>query len=522
MHQTSDHRPLPFFVLTAILALLLSQPVVAQDDKAFALNPVTNFCSRWYQQSVVKNDVLYIDSGVQTWNGTSVKGPFYGISQSTRNICHSHNYIMNIPLNFTWDWKSNIIVNAVPKNDSNPNTGTLPPSLTRGHMFHGPAEDSAVYIYGGTTFMGNRSFPGYRQPDASTYPLWSYNLNSSGYQWQQYDLSLPWMPNHGAAAEAIDQNLGFYLNGQIDWGTETRTLNFSNTTAYRPLDGMLVIDLQNQTATNISTPGIGGGGPRVGGTMEYFASVGGMGVLVALGGMVNNTYLSGPNDDYNHGSLIAFDSVDVFDIDSYLQDTSSNGTWYRQNTTGDIPAPRIDFCTTSISAPDNSSHHIYLYGGIDPNKGQDINAGYDDVYVLSIPSFTWTPIFQNGASPRWGHNCHVAGKRQMVTVGGNITNTGICDWELKGVAFLDMSTATWGSVFLTNTSEFTVPKQVLPATGGTIDGSATVTEPSKGWTDQDLKKVRFRGTDTSTSNLRSATVSELYSNRVLYHKLERS
>ena len=136
----------------------------------------------------------------------------------------------------------------------------------------------------------------------------------------------------------------------------------------------------------------------------------------------------------------------MFDINSYLQNTKSNGTWYQQETGGDIPPARIDFCTVAMSAPDNSSHHIYLYGGRDPIR----NEGFDDVYVLSLPSFTWTAIFTEGKSPRWGHGCHRAGTRQMVTVGGNTSNSGVCDWELKGVAFLDMTTVTWGSVFVRN------------------------------------------------------------------------
>lgn len=90
----------------------------------------------------------------------------------------------------------------------------------------------------------------------------------------------------------------------------------------------------------------------------------------------------------------------------------------------------MDFCSVSISAADDSSHHIYIYGGHNYQENYTANypnyTGFDNVYVLTLPAFTWTPIFQNGASPRGVHNCHMAGKRQMITVGGNITNTGTC------------------------------------------------------------------------------------------------
>jgi hypothetical protein len=153
-----------------------------------------------------------------------------------------------------------------------------------------------------------------------------------------------------------------------------------------------------------------------------------------------------------------------------------------------------------MSAPDNSSHHIYLYGGIDPIT----NTGYDDVLILTIPSFTWTNVWPIGEAPRWGHNCHVAGKRQMITVGGNNTNGLTCDWEVKGVAVWELTTLTWGSVFSTNLSAFQVPDKVLSITGGTATGNATKHDPALGWTSQGLKTVfstprKYTSSGNSTS-----------------------
>jgi hypothetical protein len=228
-------------------------------------------------QSVVKNNILYIDSGVQKWNGTDISSPIIGINS----------YMITIPLNYTWDWKTNITENAQAKNVTNPITGTLPPSQIRGHMFHGPAGKPEVYVYGGTTFMGNQSFEAYAWPDSSSYPLWSYTYGPN-YPWGQFSGSSLWMPNHGAAAEAIDQGLGFYLNGQVDWGTSSRTLDTfpKSEDWYVPMKGMVVLDLNTQSTTNISTSNLRGQMPRVGGSMEYIASVGAMGALVALGGQI--------------------------------------------------------------------------------------------------------------------------------------------------------------------------------------------------------------------------------------------
>ncbi|KAH7068684.1 hypothetical protein FB567DRAFT_248336 [Paraphoma chrysanthemicola] len=413
--------------------------------------------------------------------------------------------MLTIPLNFTWDWKTNIIINAQAKNVTNPSTGTLPPSQIRGHMFHGPANVPEVYVYGGTTYMGNQTFEAYAWPDSSAYPLWSYTQGPN-YPWGQYAVSTPWMPNHGAAAEAIDQGLAFYLNGQIDWGTSSKTRDtFKTEELYVPVKGMVILDLKTQSSRNISTTMLRGGAPRIGGSLEYIASVGGMGSLVALGGQIQPN-LAGLYANVSEGQLIDFSMVDVFDIESYLNDPSSNGSWYAQNTTGDVPEPRIDFCTVAISAPDNSSHHIYMYGGIDPITG----VGYDDVLILTLPSFTWTNVWPIGEAPRWGHKCHIAGKRQMITVGGNITNGLECDWEVKGVAVWELSTLTWGSVFMSNLSTFQVPQKVLPLTNGTVNGSATVKEPALGWTDPGLKTVfATRRKDTSTGGTKKTNTAAI-------------
>ena len=127
---------------------------------------------------------------------------------------------------------------------------------------------------------------------------------------------------------------------------------------------------------------------------------------------------------------------------------------------------------------------------------------YDDVVILSLPSFTWSIFWPMGESTRLGHNCHRAGKRQMVTVGGNVTNLP-CDWERKGVAFLDLVTGDWGSVFLSNQSDYQIPKHVFSATNGTSAGKATVGEPKQGWTEKGLGQVfrKSRYTIPSTWSL---------------------
>jgi hypothetical protein len=105
----------------------------------------------------------------------------------------------------------------------------------------------------------------------------------------------------------------------------------------------------------------------------------------------------------------------------------------------------------------------YLYGGRDPTT----NKLFDDIYILSLPSFTWVQMY-SGNSPRWGHTCHLVAKRQLLTVGGNLNSntTKGCDWETKGVGIMDLSTKTWGSVYNAYAAPYQVTQDVVDAIGG--------------------------------------------------------
>jgi hypothetical protein len=106
---------------------------------------------------------------------------------------------------------------------------------------------------------------------------------------------------------------------------------------------------------------------------------------------------------------------------------------------------------------------------------------YDDVWILSLPSFTWTKAY-SGENPRFGHTCHRAGKQQMMSVGGALNasmygvetsgqippnlNTAKCD-PSEGVAIFDLSTLKWGSFFNPYAPAYRVPQKVVDVIGGT-------------------------------------------------------
>ncbi|PSN68484.1 hypothetical protein BS50DRAFT_366427 [Corynespora cassiicola Philippines] len=439
------------------------------------------FCQRWYHQSVIKNDTLFIHGGIQTF-----QIPTSGDTNWTNATIGYNPFLLQVDLKESWDWKTNLSYIALEQNP-NPRTGTSVRNGTvRGAMYHGPYSDPQIYTYAGTTFRGNESFPNsevdYHQVQYSDqYPLWSFD--NSTQTWNQWDVGQSWTPSYGASAEAPDQGLAFYLNGRTDNGSSSSTLWDADVQTL--LDGMMMIDMVNHSSRNLSTTGMKDYQPRVGGAMQYAPGLGDNGILVTLGGQVFDGQRKTSSQD--KGRLLNFETVDVFDIASSLGDSPGSGAWYAQQTSGDVPPPRVDFCTIIASAPDNSSHNIYLYAGRD-HTGANGTVFYDDIYVLSLPSFTWINIYQ-GKSPRYGHTCHLVGGRQMITVGGHNRHQNKCDWEKKSVAVLDLPTLGWGSVFHAGYSQYELSSNLTTALGGSSTGGATLQSPAKGWASKDFEKV---------------------------------
>lgn len=197
----------------------------------------------------------------------------------------------------SWDWKTNISENALAKTP-NPRTGTAPPVLSRGALFYGSANDSNIYLWGGTTSYWNTSFPGFEAPTSQQYSLWSFDIATQ--KWDQYDLMLGSAnrPSSGSSTNAEELGLGFYFNGELDSGSETQTQIYGNDVK-QLIEGMIVVDLANQTARNLSTQAVSGDMPRSRGGMIYINDIGPHGVIVQIGGnqqnVTNTTDITSPN-----------------------------------------------------------------------------------------------------------------------------------------------------------------------------------------------------------------------------------
>lgn len=117
-----------------------------------------------------------------------------------------------------------------------------------------------------------------------------------------------------------------------------------------------------------------------------------------------------------NSTLSPFSDIFVYDISSDI--------WHTQKATGDIPEPRAEFCAGVSAAPDDTSFQVTIHGGTDPYQSQP----YNDVYVLTIPSFRWIKINDIGNpdllgsnSPgRSAFNCDVWNETQLIVSGGKI------------------------------------------------------------------------------------------------------
>ncbi|EON69431.1 hypothetical protein W97_08691 [Coniosporium apollinis CBS 100218] len=430
---------------------------------------------------MLRDKSVFVDGGVQLFRNE--EETWLGFSK----------YIFEIDMSDSWDATTNFTEKRIGRFGDR-SMGSNPPNMVRGALWRGLANDSRLYTFAGSTFLANQSDPDWRPPSFDDYSLWSYD--TSLMTWGQYDVSyaIPRRPNWGAWTEAIPIGLGFFLNGQVDRGSSYvlyttseyvgGTLSNATDNQITYLGGMAIVDLVTQTARNVSTESLGA--PRVAGGLIHSPRFGKTknGTLIALGGMRS---ADERNNTFTNGILIDFSSVSL--CDTFSED---NVTWVNQSTTGETPPPRIDFCVLpgTKSSKDNSSHNFYIYGGYDPIQ----SIMYDDVYVLSLPSFTWTKVYE-GPSPRFGHTCHTAGKRQMMAVGGSldasmygVETTGQlpnlttlqCD-RRAGVALFDLTALTWGSFFDAYAPAYQVPRKVVKVIGGSGDGKATMTKPLGGF-----------------------------------------
>jgi hypothetical protein len=174
--------------------------------------------------------------------------------------------------------------------------------------------------------------------------------------------------------------------------------------------------------------------------------------------------------------------IDIYDI--------AGDNWYKQNTT-DGPGARTRGCAVLATAADRSSFNIYYYGGFDGIS--PVEPFYDDVWVLSLPSFTWTRLDSGTEThARAAHRCFTPYADQMLVSGGyrSLSGSALNCLEDGIFAFFNLTSGEWmDSYHPEQHGEYGVPEKVYEVIGGGATGGATLSKPATNWDNEDLGEV---------------------------------
>lgn len=194
------------------------------------------------------------------------------------------------------------------------------------------------------------------------FQLWAYDVVYDRWNVTQLTDTSVKRSAWGAGVTVNETGTGYYYGG---WLSNSSVPGWTG----RPemTSNLLTYDMVANDWKNNTGPDSKG---RAEGAM-VFLPASDAGLLIYFGGIV----------EQGDGSVGASNLSTIFIYDM------ASSKWYSQIAGGDVPENRRRFCAGAAWPADQSSYNIYLYGGtgIAPNT-----TNYDDVYVLSLPSFTWT------------------------------------------------------------------------------------------------------------------------------------
>ncbi|KAK6507763.1 hypothetical protein TWF481_006185 [Arthrobotrys musiformis] len=250
------------------------------------------------------------------------------------------------------------------------------------------------------------------------------------------------IPYHGSLISAPDEKTGFWVGGT---GGGDQLVHAQALNELRFFD----IGSGDWTVEKIPFSSIDGS--------TVFLGVGAKGILLNLAGQ---SY-SGRNR--SDAELTPLDTVRIYDI--------ASRSWNFQGTTGDqrfenaaietgadskgIPRGRLSPCSIAIKTGNglHPSYHIYMIGGLQAANSTG------EIWVLSIPSFSWTLLKRDKLVPL-KPQCHIIGRSQillLVDQNGATSDADVCVSELK---ILDLKTLNWMDTYDPNGKDY-VPSDLL-------------------------------------------------------------
>ncbi|KAE8354609.1 hypothetical protein BDV28DRAFT_156106 [Aspergillus coremiiformis] len=420
-----------------VLGVFLALAAVTLQQPADLLK---DFCRIFGHQTAVIDRTLYIDGGFVNYNPLSQ----HPLNDTNTALLYADVDIIN------YDGMPTVYDNLTKPADA--------PDVNGGILWS-DSVNKMLYLYGGEFSQGS----------PANLSIWTYD--ALYHQWS------PMKPDatqkniqrasYGAGVALQDRAAGFYYGGWLSnasvpaWGSLPPMA----------LSGLLEYDMLQNSWTNSTGPDTVG---RAEGVMVYIPSSEGM--LVYFGGV---------KTPYSNGTVVGqpMDEILLYDI--------SGSKWYTQKATGQVPEQRRRFCAGVTWAQDYSSYNIYFYGGLSIAEGP----GFDDVYILTLPSFRWIKWYPVAPGPGYPHHsmsCTVIDGAQMIVMGGTYPNSTDCDVP-KVIGMHNMylgkqnpQNAIWAR-FRPNITTYQVPTEIISVIGGSPTGGATTKTPANGFDDRDLE-----------------------------------
>ncbi|OBT40710.1 hypothetical protein VE00_08916 [Pseudogymnoascus sp. WSF 3629] len=274
----------------------------------------------------------------------------------------------------------------------------------------------------------------------------------------------------GAGVSVPSENKGYYFGGMnskshgpVNYPSGNATTDPS--TYSRDL---ISVDMTNQMQEVWTNKTINSIVPGRASPEMVWVPVGKNGVLVVIGGVVDPVFANASfsltaekmaNSQLKSPAFLT--TVSVYDIET--------STWYQQATTG-FPQNTAwtQGCTVVASTPDGATHNIYYYGGFD---GINLRAPFnDEVWILSLPSFTWVKaaVGRSGHG-RAGHRCVKPYPDQMIVLGGYPAQGGTAQTCVTGgiVQLFNLTSLEWIDSYDPRVwGNYTVPAVVTAAVAG--------------------------------------------------------
>jgi hypothetical protein len=343
---------------------------------------------------------------------------------------------------------------------------------------------------------GGEDTSGYPSP----YHVWSYDILFD--RWDDNGSPniavAPNIASYGAGVGVAQTGTGYYYGGWI------KNTTMRGYTGSPKMSGDLYkYDYDANEFSSLNPPDQLG---RSEGAMVWLEAGDNPGLLVYFGGLVD-TFGNGTSDPQPMDKILVYDPA--------------TNAWFTQTAVGHIPQNRSRFCADVAWAPDKSSYNMwvvqfrnvklqmrlinsvsYLWGGLSQPPGSTNVSAFNDVYVLSLPTFTWAKIFPghgDNSTYQYGHysaTCNmVKSQSQMFVIGGTYPNPGdedTCDLAADIYAQHNIWTGgvnntgnppqdIYWAVYNPNVTSNVVPVDVYSIVGGTKNGGATQLTPKGGY-----------------------------------------